>query len=121
MVTRDLHPSGPVVRREWRVTPDAAPYRIVLEHVLSGRRVVGSVRLVRTSDGSWLLEPDNGNVLLLVRPNEPASARCNVLRQGRVVWSVRVTKVDAPQEQPGTALEAEPSLDLLLERKPCRS
>lgn len=119
-VTRDLQPSGPIVRREWRVTPNATPYRIVLEHALSGRVVVGAVRLVRASDGSWLLEPAQGATVLLLRSNEPPSSFCKTLREGGRVWSVRVTRAEIPQEKPGIALEAEPSLDLLLERKRCR-
>lgn len=120
MVTQDLHPSGPIVRREWRVAPEAAPYRIVLEHALSGRMVVGAVRLVRASDGSWLLEPAQGTTVLLLRPNEPPPTYCKTLREGGRIWSVRVTRVDVPKEEPGVALEAEPSLNLLLERKRCR-
>lgn len=109
-VTRTLHPAGPSVRHEWRLTATGPVQRIKLERARSGEWVLGQTRLMRDPNGVWAIVQADGQR----RPLDTSGVPQTFNDSGKN-WRVRVSAEEVPVHRPGIATEAEPSLNLSLE------
>jgi hypothetical protein len=116
-VSRELHPAGPTIRKEWRHTAAASPYRIEFEGARSGQLLWEQTRLQRLPDGQW--------VVAFNRPASPPRAPVPLdarhptrLKVGNARWTIEILKESPIAPQAGIATEAEPSIDLRLTREP---
>lgn len=108
-VTQAVHPAGPSVRREWRVTATGPVVRLELERARSGQWVIGQTRLIRNPDGAWSIVQADGQRQILDTSGTPQT-----FSDAGKNWRVRVTAEEVPVERPGIATETEPSLNLTM-------
>lgn len=117
-VVRYDHPAGATIVHEFRHAPQDPPYRLRFEHALSGRLLVKGVRLVYTPQGQWIVQPSSGKPVVVLDAAAPVYGYKYRFAQAGQKWRVWVTHHVVPVVQPGIATEAEPSVDMELQR--CR-
>ena len=114
-ITRDMHPSGPTIRHEWKHSTNATPIRIEIEGARSGALLIGQVRLQHQPDGVWAMVTTTpaGEITqtIALGTQHPTRVKASGYR-----WKVEVLKETTVTPQPGIATEAEPSLDLRITR-----
>ena len=116
-VVRYDHPAGATIVHEYRRAPQDQPYRLRFEHALSGRVLVKGVRLVYTPQGQWMVQPSHGKPVVVLDVAAAVYGHKYRFVQGGQKWCVWVTHHDVPVVQPGIATEAEPSVDVELQRR----
>lgn len=113
---RQLHPSGPIVRRYWRAAQDGPVLRMEIDRALSGHALVAGWSLLRSGSQTWQLRKTSSAV-----PQEAvlplgADRPVEIVADDGVRWRVQLLSTKEPRVQPGIATEDEASAQVRLDR-----
>lgn len=115
-VRRISRPAGSTTVHEFRHKPNNAPYRLRYEHAFSGPLAGRGLDLVFTQQGTWLVRPARGKPFVLLDVAAVQYGQKFRFAHKGSVWTIRANGHAMPTVQEGIATEAEPSIDIELER-----